>query len=71
MATRALFADLTQVNLLGAAVSSTMEIQRAHPLSKLERPLIDKQGLGAIFCLFLAALQVERRLFPPCPLPSW
>lgn len=45
MATLVFFAGFTQVHLLGAVLFVTVEVQRAHPLSKPERPLIVKQGL--------------------------
>lgn len=71
MATLVSFAGLAQVHLLGAVLLWTVEVERVQPLSKLERPLIDKLGLGAIFCRFLVVLQVEGELFSRCPLPSW
>lgn len=50
MATLVFFAGFTQVHLLGAVLFVTVEVQRAHPLSKPERPLIVKQGLLPLLC---------------------
>lgn len=71
MATLVSSAGTAQIHLLGAVLFRTVEVERVQLLSKLERPLIDKQGLGAIFCLFLVVFQVEGELSSQCPLPSW
>lgn len=60
MAALAFLAGLTKVHLLAAVLLGTMEVQREHPLRKLARPSIDKQGLRAIFFAFSLLLSSQK-----------